>query len=178
MRSRLYSEDCLRNGSRKFGSATIYYPAVLIRFDGEAEPMLFTAREIDAALDRAAKNPEDIEQARENIRAEWRTYRRAAMLVVAGLLGCALLFLTGCKTDPIPSKPEPPQVVCASQCRERCNTEVPAWAPPDAARADAFDFIRPQVVDPMAGELLRCEERRKACVACMDAAEKAGAIRQ
>lgn len=61
MRSRIYAQDRVDNTERKFGSAQAYYPAVL-HTEGVAGdiPMLFTGQQIDEAMERAAKNPEDV----------------------------------------------------------------------------------------------------------------------
>jgi hypothetical protein len=87
------------------------------------------------------------------------------------------LLLAGCATAPIPPERVTPSMKCADECRQACLVTVPAWMPPNPEDAEAWSFIRPQVVDPMASELRRCEGRRASCVACIDAAIKAGVVK-
>lgn len=94
--------------------------------------------------------------------------------VVAAAL--ALAALTGCVKPVPPPAYVPPLLVCDSRCRAECDSTVPAWAPPNVNDPAAFDFIRPQVVDPLEAKLLRCEEHRRACVACLDEADRQGII--
>lgn len=89
----------------------------------------------------------------------------------------ALLLLAGCATKPVlPEDPPVPALRCADACFEACDTKVPLWRPPNPMSPTAWDTIRPQVVDPMAVELKRCELRRQACRACIDAAVESGAV--
>lgn len=89
----------------------------------------------------------------------------------------ALLLLAGCASTPVaPEDPPVPAIRCADACSETCNTLVPKWNPPNPASPKAWDTIRPQVVDPMAAELKRCELRRQSCNACIDAAVESGAV--
>jgi hypothetical protein len=89
------------------------------------------------------------------------------------------LALAGCASAPVADTPAwaAPQIRCADQCRTTCDTRLPAWLPPDARSPLAWDYIKPQVVVPLKAELDRCEARRASCVACIDAAIEAGAVR-
>ena len=73
MRSTIYESERLPNKNRKFGAALDYYPAMLDT-DGVAGdiPLLFTADDINKAMARAAKNPEDMPPARGFWAAFWR----------------------------------------------------------------------------------------------------------
>lgn len=103
---------------------------------------------------------------------------RKILFALACLLGAlALGWLAGCATPP-PPKPEPPVIDCADQCFEACDTKAKPWAPPDPAKPEAWDFIRPQVVDPLEAELARCDRRRQACVQCIDDAAGIGVLKR
>lgn len=58
MKSIIIRSEVLANRERKFGADGIYYPATIIGNDGERRA-LFTEEQIQAAIDRAAANPED-----------------------------------------------------------------------------------------------------------------------
>jgi hypothetical protein len=90
------------------------------------------------------------------------------------LLCC--LLLAACANGKIPPTPQPVALGCADVCYTPCDTTVPLWAPPDAAKPDAWSFIRPQVVDPLAAKLSACEIHRKECQSCIDAAAERGVI--
>ena len=60
--SLLDKSEVVENKDRKFGSATEYYPIYIKRRNGDLVPALFTLDQIQSAIDRATKNPEDIEE--------------------------------------------------------------------------------------------------------------------
>lgn len=86
------------------------------------------------------------------------------------------LLLAGCVKPVPPPEYVPPLLVCDSRCRQECDKAVPAWAPPDANAPGAWDLIRPQVVDPLVAKLEVCDEHRRACVACLDEADRQGIV--
>ena len=55
MRSKIDTTEEVQNLDRKFGSCLFYLPCMI-----DGEPALFTKSQIDEALARAARNPEDI----------------------------------------------------------------------------------------------------------------------
>lgn len=59
IRSQILMPEAVENTARRFGSAQRYYPAY-IRRAGKWEPAAFTYNELHSAIERAAKNPEDI----------------------------------------------------------------------------------------------------------------------
>lgn len=99
MRSTIYSSEITINKNRKFGEATIYYPANFVRSD-EDEPhaLLFTASEIDAALRRAEKNVEDISAVKAahlaDRKLQWETTVAITVaFAVAATMGAWLWFV-------------------------------------------------------------------------------------
>lgn len=91
MRSSIYASEVIANRDRRFGAATVYYPATLIRSDGSRAPLLFTDAELAVAADRASRNAEDIEgisAARDASRAA--SLRLAGILIGAGALVAAI----------------------------------------------------------------------------------------
>lgn len=60
MNSTIKLTEQVENKDRKFGSALAYYPAVIVDEDGNKFNALFTAGQIERAVNRAEKNPEDI----------------------------------------------------------------------------------------------------------------------
>lgn len=66
IRSFIDKSEVVPNQNRKFGSSLEYYPCYVKRLDGTVVPALFTAAAIHEAVERAAKNPEDISE-----RASW-----------------------------------------------------------------------------------------------------------
>lgn len=86
-----------------------------------------------------------------------------------------LAMLAGCAT-PLPPKPEPVALGCNDVCYTPCDTSVPAWDPPDPNAPEAWDLIRPQVVDPLKAKADLCELHRRECQRCIDAAVKKGVI--
>jgi len=62
MESRIVIDEVVENTERKFGSDTKYYPCK-IEISGKlgySENALFTRNQIDEAIERAERNPEDI----------------------------------------------------------------------------------------------------------------------
>lgn len=58
VRSRIHTTEALRNGDRSFGSALHYYPAIVVS-KGVEHRALFTEDQLNVAIERAARNPED-----------------------------------------------------------------------------------------------------------------------
>ncbi len=61
MDSKILMTEKVENKERKFGSQLEYYPCKIITPSGEANA-LFTKNQIEVAIERAARNPEDIPQ--------------------------------------------------------------------------------------------------------------------
>lgn len=53
------SEEVL-NKDRTFGSNTCYYPAYIVISEGKEVPALFTMAQLNIAMERANRNPEDM----------------------------------------------------------------------------------------------------------------------
>jgi hypothetical protein len=66
VKSSLFKDEKVVNADRRFGSNTEYYPCYITRGDGAVVPALFTQHQIAEAVERAAKNPEDVDD-----RATW-----------------------------------------------------------------------------------------------------------
>ena len=62
MKSKLLIEEKVDNDERVFGSNPVYYPAMIINRDESKTPALFTTDQIETAIERAIKNPEDISE--------------------------------------------------------------------------------------------------------------------
>lgn len=60
MKSELRLDEVVSNEDRKFGANMYYYPCIVVDAEGNEHNALFTADQIEVALDRASKNPEDI----------------------------------------------------------------------------------------------------------------------
>lgn len=61
MKSQLYLSEGVENTERKFGEwKGTYYPALVHREDGNEMVAFFTADQIQVAIDRASRNPEDV----------------------------------------------------------------------------------------------------------------------
>lgn len=88
MKSTIYASEVVANRERRFGAATIYYPARLVRSDGSTATLLFTDAELSVAADRARGNPEDLEAAI-GLR---NTERRSLWTTVALLAGCGIMM--------------------------------------------------------------------------------------
>lgn len=65
------------NSQREFGEAQVYFLGYVKNLGGEVLPALFTAAQIEAALNRAANNSEDIpEPVLESwLQRAWRRFR-------------------------------------------------------------------------------------------------------
>jgi len=60
MKSKIYLNDVVENTERKFGSNVQYFCCDVEFEDGKILPAMFTASNIEIAIDRANKNKEDI----------------------------------------------------------------------------------------------------------------------
>jgi len=90
MKSVIHEIDLVQNDARRFGSATDYYPALLIRKDGTEAGLLFTPDDIGVAEIRGAANSEDVPD-----RSQPGTSQapaRQTWLVIALVLAVALLI--------------------------------------------------------------------------------------
>ena len=63
MKSKILTEERVKNQDRDFGSNLNYYPAMLEDDDGKSVPMLFTRNQLEVATKRAERNTEDIPEA-------------------------------------------------------------------------------------------------------------------
>lgn len=59
VRSILHRHEAVANRDRKFGADGLYYPCRVVGPDGEVMA-LFTQAQLEAAIQRAADNPEDL----------------------------------------------------------------------------------------------------------------------
>jgi len=57
--SKVYLQDKIENNNRKFGENTQYVPAFVVGRDGRHHPALFSLHDLEQAMDRASRNPED-----------------------------------------------------------------------------------------------------------------------
>lgn len=60
IKSKLYRKEEIKNTNRRYGSSKYYYPLWVEERDGNPQFALFTTRELEIAMDRGSKNPEDI----------------------------------------------------------------------------------------------------------------------
>lgn len=60
IKGNIYVSEKLENKDRRFGACQEYIPALVTEERGAEVPALFTAHELDKAIERAARNPEDI----------------------------------------------------------------------------------------------------------------------
>jgi hypothetical protein len=69
MKSEIHLDEAVENTERKFGSWSEqgYFPAFVIRQDGTKQPALFTKSQIEIAVVRAKKNPEDMPEAEKSL---------------------------------------------------------------------------------------------------------------
>lgn len=88
----------------------------------------------------------------------------------------AVLMLPACAPVTPPPAYVPPLLICEARCKQECDKTAPKWAPPDANAPGAWDLIRPQVVDPLVAKLEVCDEHRRACVACIEEADRQGIV--
>ena len=58
--SRIKMEEEVDNKGRSFGSCSSYYPAYVVMVDGKEVPALFTIDQLNNAMERANRNPEDM----------------------------------------------------------------------------------------------------------------------
>lgn len=58
--SKILLKEEVENKERKFGSNTSYFPAYVELLDGTEFPALFTKKQLDEAMARAARNSEDL----------------------------------------------------------------------------------------------------------------------
>lgn len=59
--SKIDKNESVENRDRKFGADPFYFPAYVTKHTGEVVPALFTAEQINVAIERAKKNPEDVQ---------------------------------------------------------------------------------------------------------------------
>ena len=62
MDSEIKCSEIVINKDSKFGSSPFYYPCIIVNESGDRAGALFTERELNSALERAERNPEDIEE--------------------------------------------------------------------------------------------------------------------
>ena len=55
MKSKIYTNEAVKNTERKFGECTEYVPCMV-----DGKPALFTRHQLDQAMAQAERNPEDI----------------------------------------------------------------------------------------------------------------------
>ena len=60
--SALDMTEMVENTLHKFGEGKEYFPCYITTTDGFQVPALFTEHQIDEAIERAEKNPEDIKE--------------------------------------------------------------------------------------------------------------------
>lgn len=86
MESCIYAAEAVDNTERKFGSAQVYFPAMVEEVTGERRMAFFTADEVTDAINRGYANPED---AAPLIDAYERSERGAV------LVGCTVAAFAG-----------------------------------------------------------------------------------
>ena len=59
VRSRLYRTEVFFNKNRKFGAEGIYFPVIVVSETGEERRGYFTEAQMQVAIERYEKNPED-----------------------------------------------------------------------------------------------------------------------
>lgn len=62
IKSKIDMTEEVENKERTFGSNLSYYPAYVVVSKGEEVPALFTPGQLKRAMERAARNPEDLEE--------------------------------------------------------------------------------------------------------------------
>jgi hypothetical protein len=60
MKGRIFFSERVNNKGRTFGADTTYIPAIVVGRDGSEMQALFSVNQITVALERAARNPEDL----------------------------------------------------------------------------------------------------------------------
>lgn len=58
--SKIVMDEEVTNKDRKFGSCLSYFPAYVVMIDGKKVPALFTCDQLNDAMNRAARNTEDM----------------------------------------------------------------------------------------------------------------------
>lgn len=69
MKSKIYYSEAVSNKDRHFGSEEVYYPCRMVMPDGTEAPALFTRTQLEVAMGRAKKNPEDVPRERSFLEA-------------------------------------------------------------------------------------------------------------
>ena len=59
--SKIKMSEEVENKDRAFGSCSSYYPTYVVMVDGKEIPALFTIDQLNNAMERANRNPEDLE---------------------------------------------------------------------------------------------------------------------
>jgi hypothetical protein len=59
IKSAVFVKEEINNAEKKFGAASSYYPFWVVDENGEYSFALLTLRELETALERGSKNPED-----------------------------------------------------------------------------------------------------------------------
>ena len=79
--SRLLKSEKIENAEKKFGAATEYYP-LWVQGENSTEQKfaLFTEREVDMAVQRGTKNPEDVKPPVPTLTQVWDLLLRALKL--------------------------------------------------------------------------------------------------
>ena len=80
-----------------------------------------------------------------------------------------LLLLTGCDMQRVTCKTDPPDVHIAPECVSACNLELPILTDDPNSIVDAAATER--------AALKQCDAKRKLCVAALQRAKDAGAIK-
>lgn len=61
IKSKIDMKEEVENKDRTFGSNLKYYPAYVVVSEGKEVPALFTPGQLETAMERAARNTEDLE---------------------------------------------------------------------------------------------------------------------
>jgi hypothetical protein len=60
VKSKIFKNEKINNIDKKFGASPSYYQAFFVDENNETKFMLFTEHELNQALKRGEKNPEDV----------------------------------------------------------------------------------------------------------------------
>lgn len=60
IRSKLFENEVVYNREKHAAADRFYYPAYVRKHDGTYVPAMFTDSDIERAIERASKNPEDV----------------------------------------------------------------------------------------------------------------------
>lgn len=60
MKSKVYLNEEVKNKGKHSAAAETYFPCKIIRSDGKVDQALFTKGQLLVAINRAARNPEDM----------------------------------------------------------------------------------------------------------------------